>query len=463
MQPIIPKIPIVRRTEDVPLRHDERWALVERVAASQILQKSPKLREFLLYVCETTLRNHLEDVREQQIGVHVFNRRPDYNMSEDSIVRVQARELRKRLAFYFDTDGKDEPLVISIPKGAYIPVFAPRGRVIHELVAGEIHADLGAEEHPAGTPGSVLASRFGWPLLIVGILMAVMMGWIAGTWFPLHQERVPSVAAVPKDYSFYEQMLGSMGRDGKDTLIVLSNPKLILYEGLTEVSRPQLEHGTLIPVPPALDQLLAPARNNFDKPSAKTYIMITADTYTGIGEAACAYNVGRLMQSLNRSVRLTQGRFLNWESARREHLIVLGNPAINMWTNENIPSPNFVFVESGIRNAAPLPGEETIYRTTPDAAGHSLIDYGVISMSTSASGSRVLVLAGREVSGTHGAGDFFANPEKMSAAYEKLKASHPRSPFRSNWEIHIRVNVGENIPVDTAFITCRVYPSARQK
>jgi len=47
-----------------------------------------------------------------------------------------------------------------------------------------------------------------------------------------------------------------------------------------------------------------------------------------------------------------------------------------MWTNENIPSLNFVFVESGIRNAAPLAGEETIYRTTPDAAGHPLIDYG---------------------------------------------------------------------------------------
>ncbi len=450
-------------TGNDPLRHDDRWALVERIAASQIFQKSPKLREFLLYICEATLRNHPDDVREQQVGVHVFNRRPDYNMSEDSIVRVQARELRKRLALYFNTDGKNESLVITMPKGGYIPVFAPRGSTLHEAVASEEHAVLEAEEHSAGASGSALASRSGLPLLIVGILMAIIVGWAMGTLFPLRQERVPSITAIPKDYSFYEQMLGSMGRDGKDTLIVLSNPKLILYEGLDEVLQPLLEHGRLIPVPPALDRLLAPARNIFDGQRAKTYIMITADTYTGIGEATCAYNVGRLMQSLNRSVRLTQGRFLNWDSARQQHLIVLGNPAINIWTHENIPSPNFVFVESGIRNAAPLPGEQTIYRTTPDAVGNSLIDYGVISMSTSASGSRVLVLAGHEVAGTQGAGDFFADPEKMRAVYEKLKATPPRGPFPSNWEVLIRVKVGENIPVDTIFITCRVYPSARQK
>jgi hypothetical protein len=294
-------------------------------------------------------------------------------------------------------------------------------------------------------------------LQIVGGLLLAVLGWLAGMLFPTLQRSVPLGALLRNDNAFYEAMLGSIGRDGKDTLIVLSNPKLILYEGLDEVLQPQLEHGTLIPVPPALDRLLAPARNIFDKTKTKTYIMITADTYTGIGEATCAYNVGRLMQSLNRSVRLTQGRFLNWESARREHLIVLGNPAINMWTNENIPSLNFVFVESGIRNAAPLAGEETIYRTTPDAAGHPLIDYGVISMSTSAFGSRVLVLAGREVAGTQGAGDFFANPEKMRATYEKLKAAHPRGPFPSNWEVLIRVNVGENIPVDTTFVTCRAH------
>jgi hypothetical protein len=78
-------------------------------------------------------------------------------------------------------------------------------------------------------------------------------------------------------------------------------------------------------------------------------------------------------------------------------------------------------------------------------------------MSTSASGSRVLIIAGRQVAGTHGAGDFFANPEKIRAAYDKFRAIHATAPFPSNWEILIRVKVGENIPVETAFVTCRAH------
>jgi hypothetical protein len=252
-----------------------------------------------------------------------------------------------------------------------------------------------------------------------------------------------------------------MGRDGKDTLIVLSNPRLILRWGRNDVPKQLLDAGKLIPVTPALNRLLAPARNLGDALDAKMYVSITDDTYTGIGEAACAYNVGRIMHATNRSVRLTEGRFLNWDAAKQQHLIVLGNPAINNWTHENVFNPNFVLVEGVIRNVAPLSGEQKEYRTVEDQPGRVSADYAVISMSTSASGSRVLTLAGEAVSGTHAAGDFFVNPEKMKPVYERLKAANPKGAFPLNWEVLIRADVRENIPVETSFVTYRAYASAR--
>jgi hypothetical protein len=461
MEPFLDKNSHAARAEDEALRLDPRWALVERVAASAAFQKAPKLREFLLYVCETTLRNHAEDVREQQIGVCVFNRRPDYNMSEDSIVRVQARELRKRLAVYFETDGRDEPLVFSIPKGRYIPVFAPRGAAIHEPFAVETCATAEAEEHPAAAPLQVPSRRSGLALQIVGGLLLAVLGWFCGMLFTVLQRIVPLGAAFGSDNALYDSILGTMGRDGKDTLIVLSNPRLILYSGRSEVPKDLVDSGTLLPVPPALDRLLASARNLGETPDAKRYIQILVDTYTGIGEAACAYNLGRLMQSMNRSVRLTEGRFLNWDAAKQQHLIVLGSPAINNWTHENVSTPNFVFVERGIRNVAPRAEEQREYLTKEDPAIRVSVDYGVISMSTSASGARILTLAGRAVSGTHGAGDFFVNPEKMKPVYKRLKAANPKGAFPSNWEVLIRVDVRENIPVETSFVTLRANPSVR--
>src|SRR5882762_685854 len=105
-----------------------RWEAVERVAGSTSFQRSPRLRELLLYICERSLQNRHEELREHQIGCGVFGRKSDYNPGEDNIVRVEIRQLRKRLQEYFANEGKDDPYEILIPKGAYVPVIELRGK-----------------------------------------------------------------------------------------------------------------------------------------------------------------------------------------------------------------------------------------------------------------------------------------------------------------------------------------------
>jgi len=56
----------------------------------------------------------------------VFGRPADYSPSEDNVVRAHARQLRIRLSEYFADRGKDEPWVLEIPKGSYLPVFSQR-------------------------------------------------------------------------------------------------------------------------------------------------------------------------------------------------------------------------------------------------------------------------------------------------------------------------------------------------
>jgi hypothetical protein len=59
------------------------------VARSASFQRSPRLRELLLYICERAIQNRPQDLREQQIGCGVFGRKPEYNPGEDNIVRVE--------------------------------------------------------------------------------------------------------------------------------------------------------------------------------------------------------------------------------------------------------------------------------------------------------------------------------------------------------------------------------------
>src|SRR5260370_25207425 len=113
------------RVAPSPPPADLRSEVVQRIASSVSFHRSPRLRELFLYICERAIQNRPEELREQQIGCGVFGRKPDYNPGEDNIVRVEVRQLRKRLEEYFATEGKDEPFVILIPNGSYVPVFQP--------------------------------------------------------------------------------------------------------------------------------------------------------------------------------------------------------------------------------------------------------------------------------------------------------------------------------------------------
>jgi hypothetical protein len=79
------------------------------------------LRAFLLYVTEHAVASTTERIKEQRIGCEVLGRKPDYDPAADNIVRVRAHELRQRLDKYFNTEGAREPVVVSIPKGSYVP------------------------------------------------------------------------------------------------------------------------------------------------------------------------------------------------------------------------------------------------------------------------------------------------------------------------------------------------------
>ena len=108
---------------EVAEQHEE---LVHRVACSVTFEKSPRMRAFLLHVCRCALEEKPEEATEQQIGIFVYGRPPGYNPNEDNIVRSQARVLRMKLEHHFANEGNEEPIIIRIPKGQYLPVFEPR-------------------------------------------------------------------------------------------------------------------------------------------------------------------------------------------------------------------------------------------------------------------------------------------------------------------------------------------------
>ncbi|WP_156785076.1 hypothetical protein [Terriglobus roseus] len=99
---------------------------MRRIVLSSAFAKSPRLSHFLRYICNEEEEGRQDRISEQSIGIAVFGRSPDYDSNADSIVRSHASRLRHRLREYFETEGVSEPIVLTIPKGSYIPRFEPR-------------------------------------------------------------------------------------------------------------------------------------------------------------------------------------------------------------------------------------------------------------------------------------------------------------------------------------------------
>jgi TolB-like protein/Flp pilus assembly protein TadD len=57
------------------------------------------------------------------IGVEMFNRPVDYDTANDSVVRVKATEVRKKLGLAYIELGPGTDVVIQLPPGSYIPQF----------------------------------------------------------------------------------------------------------------------------------------------------------------------------------------------------------------------------------------------------------------------------------------------------------------------------------------------------
>jgi len=162
---------------------EEREEL-EAVLNSGIFARSPSLAHFLRYICEKYFEGHGEEIKEYNVAVEALGRPPDFDQKKDSIVRVEAHRLRKRLQDYYRGDGAAHPFHISVPSGSYVPVFSANGHhsPVETAVEESVDVDGGSPpglELPAETvPVSSQRRRTLWVILAALAAAAFLYaGW----------------------------------------------------------------------------------------------------------------------------------------------------------------------------------------------------------------------------------------------------------------------------------------------
>lgn len=118
-------------------------AELQTVLQSKSFTRAPRLAHLLSYLCERLFAGDACRIKEYSIGLEVFGRGSSFDQDADSIVRVEANRLRKRLAEYYAGEGAAHRVQITIPVGQYVPDF----RLVEQpvVVAEQIAAPPPAE------------------------------------------------------------------------------------------------------------------------------------------------------------------------------------------------------------------------------------------------------------------------------------------------------------------------------
>ncbi len=392
------------REERLCAANEELWNLARKVADAPGFRKSPRLREFLLFACDRALNDRKEDLREQGIGCAVFGRPANYNSSEDNIVRVEARKLRMRLEEYFASEGREEPVLIEIPKGSYVPVFTPRTVEPSATSSPIVPAPLAL---PPAIPRRRRKLR-AWVQLAAIVILACTCFWLR---YSGGRQRALSLSTSAARDALWSALLDGQHQTtivcGDTTLVVLEN---FLHRSLT--LEDYLDPGYL-----ALLSSVK-AQNGFP-------LLSRNRRYTSMADVALVAKIMQLSEPSWGRISVRSAADMQVSDFRNGNFILLGSRRAIPWSELFDNQLNFRvdFDETRqlpvIRNGSPKEGEQSEYvNSRVGEPGDSFSRVAFVP--NLAHTGYVLIIAGTTTEATQASGEYLMDFGSSSALLKTL-------------------------------------------
>ena len=138
---------------------------VDKIIASSEPKISPRLQELLSYIVEESLAGRAGQIKGLTIAQAVFSAGENFDPEANSIVRVEAGRLRRRLAEYYVTTGSDDPIIVDIPKGSYVPRFTRNPKTVE------------ASKPARDQSRSAISTKYFW--MTASVLLAVIVAGLS--------------------------------------------------------------------------------------------------------------------------------------------------------------------------------------------------------------------------------------------------------------------------------------------
>ena len=422
-----------------------RWALLQRVVASPRLKRAARMRDFLLFVGQRSIRDGCNEIHEQEIGCEVFGRPAGYDTSADNIVRVNATDLRKRIDEYFANEGAHETLVLGIPRGSYKPVFRLRPLELESVATiPDTTIPLTQSPEPAGNSGYGL-------LIVASLIIAVLAISSCTLWVQnaalrssLHSWRINSSLG-----GFWSEILSS----GPNTDVILADTSFALIEDITKKPIPLSAYLSR----EYIGQTQSPGLSQDRRDDLK---LIVERSTGSLGDFRVAQRITAL-DPLSKNFHLYYARDYRPELAKQDNMILIGSRKSNPWVDLFAGKLNFT-VEydpdrylSFIKNRQPAAGEQDIYiapRAPNTVSGYSVVAYLPNPDHT----GKVVIFAGTGSEATEAAGEFLTSEDSVANFLKLLHVAE--LPY---FEVLLKTTQLNGTPMNATVVAYRTYPNLR--
>jgi hypothetical protein len=448
-----------------------RWGALERVLSAQVFVRAPRLSAFLRYVGERSLLDRTHEITEQQIGIHVFGRPADYSPGEDNIVRHTARQLRQRLALFYQEEGRDEQIQIVMPRGGYILHFLPSSDTV-DTPAEDSVPQIGPAFFPESDPLAPRLPAAGLSLSgyedrtaqpsnsappgRVGNHLRFLAWWLGGVALTLV---LVSLLGIYSYRAFHlsetDRLWQAIFQPGKRTIVVPGDAGLNLYYNLSggEIVSTQDYAAKSYLARPAAQLPLGHGPPFADR------------RYTTMSDVNLIVHVLRLSEASAGRVELRFARAIRADDLKDGNALLIGGPSYNPWVNLFDRNVDFRFVygtDIDVINKAPRAGEAATYSGT-FARTHSLeserpmTGYSLICLTDNLQKSgRVLMVEGKSMDDIEAASDFLTDRQDMQPV---VRRALQRDNRLANFDLLLETTFIKGGSLSAKAIAIHVHPN----
>ena len=408
---------------------------VERIAQSDTLRSSEALRRLLRFLGEKSASGEADDLKEYTVGVDGMGRPVSYDPRHDAAARIQVGRLRLKLAEYYRTEGKDDPVIIELPKGQFKLICSVRPEVKAPAAAG---MDFWRKS-----------------TLVVSVCLLASIVW--GIYSAIRLNTSARQAEMTHWSPALQEVWRPFVASDRPVVIMIADPLFVQFKGFGTYR--ELVLNTWDEVKGS--QAIANIRDALNNPEIER-----SSRYTGVSEANASFLLGMTLATHVPHISLARSSEFSWAQLANNNVVYVGAERIIEGQLQSLPVHlEFMYDFAGVRNAHPRPGEPVLFAdpvaslaNPPSEDGES---YALVSRIPGPAGQgEMQAFTSNSAPARIAAVQLATSPEGARDMVERLKT--PSGQLPRYYQIVLKVKFKGGVPTETSYVAQRELRSEMQ-